>query len=132
MIALGGGSFGFQLGGQSIDLVMLFMTPSSVKYLLRDKVTLGADVSAAVGPLGREASAETSASLSAEILTYSKSRGLFAGVALKGAVLRPDNDANVSLYQRAVRAEELLVGGDAELPEASRQFIEALAAATAE
>src|SRR6266849_1778032 len=92
MIAITGGSFGFQIGGQETDVVMLFMTPDSLKHLLRDKVTLGVDASAAAGPKGREASAETNATMRAEILTYARSRGLFAGISLKGAVLRPDND----------------------------------------
>src|SRR5436309_5169425 len=79
MISLAGGSFGLQIGGQETDLVMLFMTPDSFKHLLRDKVTLGVDASAAGGPKGRTASAETNATLKAEILTYSRSRGAFAG-----------------------------------------------------
>jgi len=126
MIALGGGSFGFQFGGQSIDLVMLFMTPDSLKYLLRDKVTIGGDVAAAVGPLGREASAQTSASLSSEILAYSRSRGLFAGISIKGAVLRPDKDANANLYKRSVNARELLDQGKVEIPEVAKKFIDML------
>src|SRR5436190_4728318 len=102
MISLSGGSFGFQLGGQSNDVVMLFMTPDSLKHLLKDKVTLGVDASAAGGPKGREASAQTNATMRAEILTYARSRGLFAGISLKGAVLKPDNDANKALYKRDV------------------------------
>src|SRR5215510_192530 len=98
MISITGGSFGFQIGGQETDVVMLFMTPDSLKHLLRDKVTLGVDASVAGGPKGREASAETNASMRAEILTYGRSRGAFAGVSLKGAVLRPDKDANKNLY----------------------------------
>ena len=130
MIALGGGSFGLQLGGQSTDLVMLFMTADSIKYLLRDKVTLGGEVAAALGPLGREASAETSASLSAEILSYSRSRGLFAGIALKGAVLRPDADANKALYKKNVSPTDLLVEGDIGIPEVAQKFVDMLKTAT--
>lgn len=127
MISLGGGSFGFQIGGQSIDVVMLFMTPDSIKYLLRDKVTLGGDVAAAVGPKGRNASAETSASLRAEILTYSRSRGLFAGIALNGAVIKPDKDANKSLYHRDVAATELLENAQSiAIPESAQKFIDVL------
>src|SRR5262245_52257757 len=100
MISLGGGSFGLQLGGQSTDVVMLFMTPGSIQYLLRDKVTVGVDASAAGGPKGRAASADTSASMRAEILTYGRSRGLFAGISLKGAILQPDKDANKNVYGR--------------------------------
>lgn len=133
MIALGGGSFGLQIGGQSIDVVMLFMTPDSIKYLLRDKVTLGGDVAAAVGPKGRNASAETSASLRAEILTYSRSRGLFAGISLNGAVLKPDKDANKSLYRRSVAATELLEDGQSNIaiPESAQKFIDTLPTAIA-
>ena len=87
MISVTGGSFGLQIGGQETDLVMLFMTPDSFKHLLRDKVTLGVDASAAGGPKGRTASAETNATMKAEILTYSRSRGAFTGISLKGAVL---------------------------------------------
>ena len=126
MIALGGGSFGFQIGGQSIDAVMLFMTPDSIKYLLRDKVTLGGDASAAAGPIGRAASAETSGSLRAEILTYSRSRGLFAGLSLSGAVIRPDTDANKSLYKREIRAKDLLEEGNVSIPDPASKFIQAL------
>ena len=104
MIALGGGSFGFQIGGQSIDVVMLFMTPDSIKYLLRDKVTLGGDAAAAAGPIGRAASAETSGSLKAEILTYSRSRGLFAGLSLSGAVIaRTQTPTRACIGARSVR-----------------------------
>src|SRR5437867_6600807 len=111
MISVKGGSFGFQIGGQETDVVMLFMTPDSLKHLLRDKVTLGVDASAAGGPKGREASAETNATMRAEILTYSRARGAFAGISLKGAMLRPDKDANKSLYNRPVEAKELVETG---------------------
>src|SRR5437660_7817892 len=104
MISITGGSFGFQIGGQETDVVMLFMTPDSLKHLLRDKVTLGVDASAAGGPKGRDASAETNATMRAEILSYSRVRGAFAGISLKGAVLSPDNDANQNLYNREIEA----------------------------
>src|SRR5438034_5761751 len=126
MLVLGGGSFGFQLGGTSTDIVMLFMTPESIKFLLRDKVTLGGDASAAIGPKGREASAETSASMRAEILTYGRSRGVFAGISLKGAVLSPDKDANKSLYKRSVEANELLTQGDVAIPVPATKFVDTL------
>src|SRR5436309_9543756 len=90
MISIKGGSFGFQIGGQETDVVMLFMTPDSLKHLLRDKVTLGVDASAAAGPKGRDASADTTATMRSEILVYSRARGAFAGISLQGAVLRPD------------------------------------------
>lgn len=123
MISLKGGSFGLQLGGQSTDVVMLFMTPDSMKYLLRDKVTLGGDASAAAGPKGRAASAETSATMRAEILTYARSRGLFAGISLNGAVVSPDKDANKSVYGREIDAKQLLEQGNAAVPEPGRKFV---------
>jgi len=126
MISLSGGSFGIQLGGQSIDVVMLFMTPESMKHLLKDKVTLGVDAAAAGGPKGREASAQTNATMRAEILTYARSRGLFAGISLKGAVLKPDGDANKALYNRDVDAKELLVDGKGSVPEPAQKFIATL------
>jgi lipid-binding SYLF domain-containing protein len=131
MISLSGGSFGFQLGGQSTDVVMLFMTPDSIKHLLKDKVTLGADASAAAGPKGREASAQTNATMRAEILTYARSRGLFAGISLKGAVLKPDGDANKSLYNRDVDAKELLLEGKGNIPDSAKKFVDTLTRTTA-
>jgi lipid-binding SYLF domain-containing protein len=129
MISVTGGSFGFQLGGQETDVVMLFMTPDSLKYLLRDKVTLGVDASAAGGPKGRDASAETNATLKSEILTYSRSRGLFAGISLKGAVLRPDKDANKNLYGKAIDVQQLVDKGDEAIPEPARKFVESVSQA---
>ncbi len=130
MIALKGGSVGFQLGGQEIDVVMLFMTPDSMKYLLRDKVTLGADASAAAGPKGRATSAETSASMRSEILTYARSRGLFAGISLKGAAVTPDKDANRNVYGREIDAKQLLEQGNVAIPEAGRKFVETVSRAS--
>ena len=127
MISLGGGSFGLQLGGQSTDVVMLFMTPDSIKYLLRDKVTVGVDASAAGGPKGRAAAADTSATMRAEILTYGRSRGLFAGISLKGAILQPDKDANKSVYNREIDAKELLTKGGVAIPEPARKFVDTVA-----
>ena len=126
MISLSGGSFGFQLGGQSTDVLMLFLSPDSMKHLLADKLTLGADASAAVGPKGRTVSAETSATMRAEILTYARSRGLFAGISFEGAVLRPDNKANTALYGGKVNAEDLLLVGDMSTPEPARRFMDTL------
>jgi len=126
MLSIGGGSFGLQLGGQSIDIVMLFMSPKSMQSLLKDKVALGGDIAAAAGPIGRSASAETNATLHAEILTYAKSRGLFAGVSLKGSSLRPDNEANENLYGRKVQAKELLIDGKEVIPQAAQKLIDAL------
>jgi len=131
MISIGGGSFGLQIGGQSVDLVMLFMTPKSMESLLKDKVVLGGDVAAAAGPIGRNVSAETNATMHAEILTYAKSRGLFAGISLKGSSLRPDNDANESLYGQKVGGQELLVDGKIAVPPDAVKFIGALTKASA-
>jgi lipid-binding SYLF domain-containing protein len=130
MISLAGGSFGFQIGGQETDVVMLFMTPDSFKHLMRDKVKLGVDASAAGGPKGRTAAASTNATMRAEILTYSRSRGVFAGVSLNGAVLRPDNDANRSLYGRKIEVKELVEQGNVAIPEAARKFVESVTQAS--
>src|SRR6185503_11461317 len=123
MISLTGGSFGFQIGGQETDVVMLFMTPDSFKHLMKDKVKLGVDASAAGGPKGRTAAAATNATMRAEILTYSRSRGAFAGVSLNGSVLRPDNDANTNLYGRKVEVKSLVETGNIAIPEAARKFV---------
>ena len=130
MISITGGSFGLQLGAQETDVVMLFMTPDSFKYLMRDKVTLGVDASAAGGPKGRDASAETNATMRSEILTYSRSRGLFAGLSLKGAVLRPDKDANAKLYGKEIDVKELIEKGAAAVPEPASKFIESVSKAS--
>ena len=126
MISLGGGSFGFQIGGQSSDVLMLFVSPESIEFLLRDKVTLGADVAAAAGPKGREVSAATNPTMRAEILTYGRSRGLFAGISLEGSVLKPDTDANEALYGTKVEARALLIDGNMSIPEAAQTFIDTL------
>ena len=126
MLSLSGGSVGFQLGGQSTDVLMLFLSPDSMKHLLADKLTLGADAAAAVGPKGRNISADTSATMRAEILTYARSRGLFAGVSFEGAVLTPDNDANTALYGERVDAKELLLEGQMSIPETAQRFIDTL------
>ena len=130
MISLTGGSFGFQIGGQETDVLLLFMTPASFKHLMRDKVKLGVDASAAGGPKGRTAAASTNATMRAEILTYSRSRGVFAGVSLNGAVLRPDNDANKNLYGRKVEVKELVEQGSVPIPEAGRKFVESVSQAS--
>src|ERR1700720_2837684 len=108
MMALEGGSFGLQLGGQATDFVLLLMTPRSAENILASKVKLGGDVSAAAGPVGRTASAETDVTLRAEILSYSRARGLFAGISLAGSTLRPDNDANKKLYGKEVAAKDIV------------------------
>ncbi len=126
MISLGGGSFGFQIGGQSTDVLMLFVSPESIEFLLRDKVTLGADVAVAAGPKGREVSAATNPTMRAEILTYGRSRGLFAGISLEGSVLKPDTEANEALYGSKVDARTLLIDGQTAIPEPAQTFVETL------
>jgi SH3 domain-containing YSC84-like protein 1 len=126
MYALDGGSFGFQLGGQATDLVLLVMNERGVKALLNSKVTLGGSASVAAGPKGRDVSASTDATLRAEILSYSRSRGLFAGVSLEGASLRPDNDASGQVYGRRVTAQTIVTGTDISVPPAGRRFVDAL------
>jgi len=130
MIYVTGGSFGFQIGGQETDVVMLFMTPDSLKHLLRDSVKLGVDASAAGGPKGRTAAAATNATMRAEILTYSRSRGVFAGVSLNGAVLRPDKDANKNVYGRPVEVKELVEQGNVEIPAPARKFVDSVSQAS--
>jgi lipid-binding SYLF domain-containing protein len=130
LISLTGGSFGFQLGAQETDVVMLFMNPDGFKYLMRDKVTLGVDASAAGGPKGREASAETNATMRSEILTYSRARGLFAGISLKGAALRPDKDANKKLYGKEIEVKELVETGSVEIPEPAKKFVQSVSQAS--
>ena len=105
-----GGSFGFQIGVSETDVVLLVMNDGGVKKLLESKFTLGADASAAAGPVGRTSSAETDVQLHAQILTYSRARGLFAGVALQGATLRPDDDWNQSLYHADLSSREIVLG----------------------
>ncbi len=105
MMAVEGGSFGLQLGGQATDFVLLVMNPRGAKSILTSQVKLGGDVAAAAGPKGRDAAASTDVTMRAEILSYSRSRGLFAGVSLEGSTLRPDNDGNERLYGKGVSGE---------------------------
>lgn len=108
MMALEGGSWGLQIGGEATDFVLLLMNPRAANAVLRSKVKLGANATAAAGPKGRSAQAATDASMRAEILTYSRSRGLFAGISLEGSTLRPDGGANENLYGRKVSAKRLV------------------------
>lgn len=110
MMALEGANIGFQLGGQSTDFVLLVVNPKGINSILKSKVKLGADAAAAVGPKGRDAQAATDATMRAEILTYSRSRGLFAGISLDGSTLRADNSANEKVYGRKVTAREIVFG----------------------
>src|SRR5579862_8217312 len=105
-----GGSFGFQIGASETDVVLLVMNESGMKHLLADKFTIGGEATAAAGPVGRDASAQTDAMLNAEMLSYSRSRGLFAGISLEGATLRPDADTNRELYARDATNREILTG----------------------
>ncbi len=111
MYRLEGGSIGLQLGGNATDFLLLVMNPRGVDSLLRTKVKLGADAVVAAGPKGRAAMAATDAYMRAEILTYSRSRGLFAGVSLEGSTLRQDNKSNEQLYGRKITAQEIVKGG---------------------
>lgn len=113
MYRLEGASIGFQLGGQATDFLLLIMNPKGADSLLKSKVKLGADAAVAAGPKGRAAMAATDAAMRAEILTYSRSRGLFAGVSLEGSTLRQDNGANEKVYGRKITAREIVLGGKA-------------------
>ncbi len=126
MMALEGGSFGLQLGGQATDFVLLLMTTRSADNILTSKVKIGGDASAAAGPVGRNASAETDVTLRAEILSYSRARGLFAGISLSGSTLRPDNDANKSLYGKELKAKEIVLDGVVPPPPSAKLLLSTL------
>src|ERR1700741_3685811 len=111
MMALEGGSIGLQLGGEATDFILLLMNSRSASAILSSKVKLGGDASAAAGPVGRTAAADTDVTMQAEILTYSRARGVFAGISLAGSTLRPDNDANKHLYGKEVPAKDVVMGG---------------------
>jgi len=126
MMALEGGSFGFQLGGEATDFVLLVMNERGASGILASKVKLGADASVAAGPVGRTASAETDATLRADILSYSRARGAFAGVALEGSTIRPDNGANKQIYGREVPARQIVLSGDVAAPLSAQSLISTL------
>jgi SH3 domain-containing YSC84-like protein 1 len=126
MIALEGGSVGLQLGGNATDFILLLMSPRSAQNILKSKVKLGADASAAAGPVGRAASAETDVTLRAEILSYSRSRGLFAGVSLEGSTLRPDNGANKNLYGKDVSASDIVFKKAVPVPDSAKVLLATL------
>jgi lipid-binding SYLF domain-containing protein len=122
-----GGSVGFQIGGSETDVIMLILNKSGIDKLFSSKFTLGGDASVAAGPVGRESSADTDAKFRAEILTYSRSRGAFAGISLQGATLRPDKDANEELYGTAKATDnKAIVMGDTQPPAAATPLITAL------
>ena len=120
MYRLEGGSIGFQLGGSATDFVLLVMNPRGVNSLLSSKVKLGADASAAAGPKGRTTGAATDVAMNAEILTYSRAKGLFAGVSLEGSTLREDGGANKKLFGQKVSAKEIILEDKVTIPEAAR------------
>jgi lipid-binding SYLF domain-containing protein len=126
MMALEGANIGFQLGGQATDFVLLVVNPSGVSSILRSKVKLGGDASAAIGPKGRDAEAATDVTMHTEILTYSRSRGLFAGVSLEGSTLRQDNGANEKIYGRKVTAREIVLGHAVGTTSAGQVMVSAL------
>ncbi|HXU21935.1 MAG TPA: lipid-binding SYLF domain-containing protein [Verrucomicrobiae bacterium] len=126
MMALEGGSVGFQIGGQATDLVLLIMNKRGASSILSSKVKLGADASVAAGPVGRDAAANTDAHMRAEVLSYSRSRGLFAGISLEGSTLRPDDDATAGVYGRKLTAREIVLGGEARVPASGRLLVSVL------
>jgi lipid-binding SYLF domain-containing protein len=123
MMALEGGSFGFQLGGQATDFVLLVMNSRGADSVLSSKVKLGVGIAAAAGPKGRDASAATDAALRAEILSYSRSRGLFAGAFLDGSTLRPDNNANQKLYNQKLTAKDIALEGKVAPPSSAEELL---------
>jgi lipid-binding SYLF domain-containing protein len=126
MYALEGGSIGLQIGGEATDFVFLVMNDRGAGSLLRSKVKLGADASAAAGPKGRSASADTDAYMRAEILSYSRARGAFAGISLEGSTLRPDQDANRKLYGNSTSTVKIITESDVTAPAAAHDLIAAL------
>lgn len=123
MYALEGGSIGFQIGGQATDYVFLVMNTHGADSLLHSKVKLGADVSAAAGPVGRAASADTDAYFRSEILSYSRTRGVFVGVSLEGSTLRPDNNANRELYGRSISTAEIVKESEVRTPDSAVNLV---------
>jgi lipid-binding SYLF domain-containing protein len=126
MMALEGGSFGFQIGGEATDFVLLVMNERGASGILSSKVKLGADASAAAGPVGRTTSAETDATLRADLLSYSRARGAFIGVSLEGSTIRPDNGANRQIYGQELSAKEIVLSGHVAIPPAAQAMISTL------
>jgi SH3 domain-containing YSC84-like protein 1 len=123
MMALEAGGIGFQIGGQATDFVLLVMNGRGGHSILSSKVKLGADAAVAAGPKGRDAQAATDVTLRAEVLTYSRSRGLFAGVSLEGSTVRPDNDANEHVYGKKIPAEDIVYKGVVPIPASARKLV---------
>jgi SH3 domain-containing YSC84-like protein 1 len=126
MMALEGGSFGLQLGGQATDFVLLVMNPRGASSILTSQVKLGGDMAAAAGPKGRSAAASTDVTMRAEILSYSRSRGLFAGISLEGSTLRPDKDGNERLYGKGVTAKDIVINSKIHAPASARSLVSTL------
>jgi lipid-binding SYLF domain-containing protein len=126
MMALEGGSVGLQLGGNATDFVLLLMSPRSATSILSSKVKIGGDATAAAGPVGRTASAETDVAMRAEILSYSRARGLFAGISLAGSTLRPDNGANKNLYGKEVSAKAIVFQKAVPVPSCAKELLATL------
>jgi SH3 domain-containing YSC84-like protein 1 len=126
LFALEGANIGFQIGGQATDFVLLVMNPRGAESILSSKIKLGADASAAAGPKGRTAAADTDIVMRAEVLTYSRSRGLFAGVSLEGSTLRSDGSANRKLYGRSLTAKEIVREGKVAIPAAGSELVSLL------
>src|SRR5713226_6845238 len=122
MMALEGASFGFQIGGEATDFVLLVMNEGGARGILSSKVKLGADASVAAGPVGRDSSAETDATLRADILSYSRARGVFVGVSLEGSTIRPDNGDNRRVYGREISARRIVLSGTVAVPPAAEQM----------
>lgn len=123
MYALEGGSFGFQIGGQATDLILLVMNKRGADSILKSQVKLGGNASVAAGPVGRDATAATDVTLRAEILSYSRSRGLFAGISLAGSTIRPDNNANEEIYGRKISARDIVLNNRVTVPESGRHLV---------
>ena len=123
---IGGGSFGLQVGGQEVDLVLLIMNPTGVEGLLQNKFELGAGAAVSAGPVGRNTSASTDILLKSQVVSYSRSRGLFVGLELKGAVLAQDKEANEAIYEQPLTARDIIVEGKVRAPEIIRVFQQTL------
>lgn len=126
MMALEGGSFGFQIGGEATDFVLLVMNEGGARGILASKVKLDADASVAAGPVGRDSLAESDVTLRAEILSYSRARGLFAGVSLEGSTIRPDNGDNRRVYGKKISARDIVLSGTVAVPPAAGELVSTL------
>lgn len=126
MYALEGASIGFQIGGEETDLILLVMNNRGMDSILSSKVKLGADASIAAGPLGRDASADTDAWMRAEILSYSRSRGVFAGISLEGSTIRPDDDSSEQVYGHAIKAKDIVRSETTVVPATGRHLVDVL------